>query len=289
MAGYREVRFAAGDGLSLYGRVYDGANSSLTPLLCLSGLTRNSKDFEALIPHIAGERRILTMDYRGRGQSSRAEDWNSYRPHIEADDAVKLLDHCGVSRAAILGTSRGGIVAMLMAVAHLDRIAGVLFNDIGPDIETAGLKRIRSYLGVGRVYANQDEAVAALKATNPGYDTLDEAQWLRMARAIFREENGQLVADYDERLSLTFPTLEEIEQGKVPALWDLFGLFSAMPISVLRGEHSDLLSPRIVSRMAELHPALDQATVRDRGHIPLLDEPQSLAVVERWLRRVDQG
>jgi pimeloyl-ACP methyl ester carboxylesterase len=287
MPSYREVRFAAADGLTLYARDYNSAPAGKTPVLCLAGLTRNSKDFEPVIPHMAGHRRVITLDFRGRGQSGRAKDWTTYRPDIETEDAVQLLRHLNVPSAAILGTSRGGIVALVMAAKYKDRISGVLFNDIGPDIETAGLLRIRTTIDQrARVHA-WPEAITMLKATNPGYEALSEALWERMARAIFRDESGLPVSDFDPRLSMTFPPAEDIASGKVPALWPLFELLKDVPVSVLRGEHSDLLSPRIVNEMGRRHPALDAVTVMDRGHVPLLDEPESLAAVSRWLERID--
>ena len=289
MAVYGDVWFEASDALTLYARDYNRAAADRIPVLCLAGLTRNSKDFEPIVPLIERQRRVLTLDYRGRGRSSYAEDWSTYRPEIEADDAVRLLDHLNVPRAAILGTSRGGIVAMVMAAKHKERISGMLLNDIGPEIEPAGLIRIRKMIDQRPNITNWREAIEVLKSANPGYETLGDSQWQQMARAIFRDEEGRPVYDFDVRLGLSFPSMEDIVLGKVPDLWMLFDLFKDVPVSVLRGEHSDLLSERIVGEMATHHPNLDAVTVRDRGHIPLLDEPESTAGVLRWLDRVDQA
>jgi pimeloyl-ACP methyl ester carboxylesterase len=287
MAAYSDVWFQAGDGLRLFARDYHQAGTARIPVLCLAGLTRNSRDFEPAVPQLARQRRVITLDYRGRGRSDRAEDWTTYRPEIEADDALRLLQHLNVAKAAILGTSRGGIVAMVMAAKAGERIAGVLFNDIGPEIEAAGLMRIRQSIDQRGNVAGWDDAVAMLKATNPGYDTLTDRQWLQMARAVYRDEGGRPVSDFDPRLGRTLPPAEDIAAGKVPALWPLFELLADRPVSVLRGEHSDLLSNRIVQEMARRHPALEAVTVRDRGHVPLLDEPEATAAILRWLERVD--
>ncbi len=287
MLPFGDVWFEAADGLKLFARDYNQAPAGRAVILCLAGLTRNSKDFEPVIPHLARRHRVITMDYRGRGRSAHAEEWATYRPEIEASDAVRLLDHLNVPRAAILGTSRGGIVAMVMAAKHIDRLGGVFFNDIGPEIEPAGLIRIRKMIDQRSSMSNWDAAIDTLKAGNPGFETLTAAQWDRMARAIFRDENGQPVHDFDIRLGLTFPSMEDIAGGKVPALWMLFDLLKDLPVSVLRGEHSDLLSQRIVDDMTAHHPAVDAVMVRDRGHVPFLDEPESVAAILRWLDRVD--
>jgi len=288
MALYSDVWFESSDGLKLYARDYNAqAPAGKCAVLCLAGLTRNCRDFEPLIPHIAGQRRVIAMDYRGRGRSANADDWNSYHPSIEAADTLRLLDHLAVPSVAIIGTSRGGIVAMVMAAQAIDRIAGVLFNDIGPVIDAAGLLRIRHNLDEVETISSWAGAIARLKATNPGYETLSDEQWERMARAIFRDMDGQPVLDFDARLGLTFPSAEDITSGKLPPAWGLFDLLKDVPVSVLRGEHSDLLSVQTVAEMAAHHPGLDATTVRNRGHIPLLDEPESLAAVRRWLALVD--
>jgi pimeloyl-ACP methyl ester carboxylesterase len=289
MPPYSEVWFDAADGLRLFARDYNQAAVGKTPVLCLAGLTRNSKDFEAAMPLLARQRRVVALDNRGRGRSSYAEDWSTYRPEIEAEDAARLLQHLNIARAGILGTSRGGINAMLLAAKSKERIAGVLFNDIGPEIETAGLLRIRQLIDRRVPVSTWADAIEAIKANSPGYVNLSESQWETMARAIFRDDNGRPAYDFDARLGLIFPSLEDIVGGKVPALWGLFDLLKDVPVTVLRGEHSDLLSERIVAEMAKHHPTLDTVTVRDRGHIPLLDEPESVAAVIRWLERIDQA
>lgn len=249
------------------------------PLLCLAGLTRNSLDFEPLAEGLGEPRRVIALDYRGRGRSQYAADPSSYTPHHELADSIALLDWLSLSRVCVIGTSRGGIIAMLMAALHPERIAGAVLNDIGPKLEMPGLLRIANLLRERRIYGSWLEAAASLKVTNPGISGLSEADWEAFARRIFREESGRLTANFDPRLCETFPSLEDIESGRITELWELFGALKAKPCAVLRGENSDLLSPATVRRMAMLHPRLICVTVESRGHVPFLDEPESLAAI----------
>lgn len=284
---FTEHFVTAEDGTRLYARDYAPvAGKGLTPVICLPGLTRNAKDFEALAPALAAERRVLSFDFRGRGKSGRA-DPATYRPDQEVADTLAVLDHLGIERFAIVGTSRGGIVAMVMAARALPRMAGVLFNDIGPKIDVAGLLRIQSYLGGDPQLTSWADAVAALKATNPGFPGLTEAQWMTFARRVFRDENGLPCADYDAGLAQNFPSAEDIKAGKMPELWALLEMMADVPAAVLRGQHSDLLSEETVARMKQMHRNLAATTVRDRGHVPFLDEPDATAAIAEWLARVD--
>ena len=273
------------DDVSIYARDYPAASTS-TPVICLPGLTRNAKDFETVAPHMARHRRVICIDFRGRGRSSHT-DPATYRPDVELADTLALLDHLNIHRVAVLGTSRGGVVAMLMAAKALDRLAGVMFNDIGPRIDKAGLIRIRTYLGGDPQFTSWDHAVTALKATNPGFASLTQDEWMTFARRVFRDENGLPRADYDAGLTRNFPSVEDIEAGKVPELWALLDLMANLPATVLRGEHSDLLSAATVAEMQGRLPGLSAVTVKARGHVPFLDEPESLAAIDRWLDRVD--
>ena len=285
---FTEHFVSAADGTSLYARDYAPlADKGLTPVVCLPGLTRNAKDFETIAPALAVDRRVLALDFRGRGKSGWADPL-TYRPDQEVTDTLHVLDHLGVGRFAIIGTSRGGIVAMVMAARALPRMAGVLFNDIGPRIDVEGLLRIRSYLGGDPQFDDWAAAVAAIKATNPGFPGLSEAEWLGFARRVFREDNGRPRADYDPGLARNFPSAEDIRAGKMPELWALLDLMADVPSAVLRGEHSDLLSAETVARMQRHHRALAAVTVPDRGHVPFLDEPASKAAIAEWLARVDR-
>ena len=283
---FAEHFVSAADGTQLYVRDYAAGHSGLVPIVCLPGLTRNAKDFETIAPALAQTRRVLAFDFRGRGRSGRA-DPATYRPDQEVADTLLALVTLGIERFAIIGTSRGGIAAMVMATRALPRMAGVLFNDIGPRIDKAGLLRIRTYLGTDPQFADWAEAVAALKSSNPGFGTLSEADWLAFARRVYREVNGVPRADYDPGLSQNFPSVADIEAGKMPELWALLDMMADVPSLVLRGEHSDLLSAEIVAGMHQHHRRLQSATVRARGHVPFLDEPESVSAIAQWLSVVD--
>ena len=283
---FAEHFVSAADGTQLYVRDYAANRSGLVPVVCLPGLTRNAKDFETIAPALAQTRRVLAFDFRGRGRSGRA-DPATYRPDQEVADTLLALDTLGIERFAIIGTSRGGIAAMVMAARALPRMAGVLFNDIGPRIDKAGLLRIRTYLGTDPQFADWAEAVTALKSSNPGFETLSETEWLAFARRVYREVNGVPRADYDPGLAQNFPNVADIEAGKMPELWALLDMMANVPSLVLRGEHSDLLSADIVAGMHQHHRRLQSVTVRERGHVPFLDEPESLAAIAQWLAVVD--
>ncbi|MGE0237556.1 MAG: alpha/beta fold hydrolase [Parvibaculaceae bacterium] len=282
---HRDVPFTSADGLALHGRDYP-ASGDATPILCLAGLTRSSRDFEPLAQWLGGTRRLVTMDYRGRGRSAHAADPLTYRPDVELADALRLLDHLGIERVNIIGTSRGGIIAMIMAAQYPQRLTGVLLNDVGPVIERSSLLRIRSYLGKALAFTNWDDAVNALKDSNPGFESLSEAEWLSFARRVFIEKDGRISHDYDLRLAQTFPTDEEIAKADSPDLWPLFDMLMAFPVMVLRAENSDLLSAATVAQMKKRHPRLAAQTIRNRGHVPFLDEPDAKAAIRAWLEIV---
>ncbi|MGE0008026.1 MAG: alpha/beta fold hydrolase [Parvibaculaceae bacterium] len=279
---HRDVHFTSSDGLALYGRDYPASGDG-TPVLCLAGLTRSSRDFEPLAQWLGGRRRIVTLDYRGRGRSAHADDPSTYRPDIELADALRLLDRLGIERVNVIGTSRGGIIAMIMAAQYPQRLKGVLLNDVGPVIERASLLRIRSYLGKAAAYETWDDAVIALRDRNPGFEKLSDAEWLSFARRTFIEKDGRISHDYDLRLARTFPTDEEIAKADSPDLWPLFDALRAFPATVLRAENSDLLSAGTVARMKKRHPRLAARTIRDRGHVPFLDEPAARSAITAWL------
>ena len=284
---YQPVHFQTGDGLELFARDYSPLHSTLTPLLCLPGLTRNSKDFETIAPWLAQARRVIAPDFRGRGLSQYASDPASYRPDIELVDVISLLSFLKVDRVAIVGTSRGGIVGMLMAAFFRDRLAGLFLNDVGPELDSSGLLRIRSYLGVQIEFASWEMAVANMKSTNIGFDSLGSDEWQAFARRVFKTENGLPRIDYDPALLLTFPDVEDITAGRVANLWELFGKIENLPVSVVRGEHSDLLSAATVAAMKQKNAALDATAIPQRGHAPFLDEALAKDALVRWLARVD--
>ena len=246
------------------------------PVLCLPGLTRNSKDFETIAPWLAQKRRVISVDFRGRGLSQYAKDSASYRPDIELGDAIALLNFLNVDRVAVLGTSRGGIVGMLMAALHRDRVAGLFLNDIGPEIEPAGLLRIRRYLGVQVEFDSWDEAIVSLKSNKSGFESLTAGEWQAFARRVFKIVNGLPRLDYDVALATTFPPVEEITAGRIAPLWEIFACTAGLPVSVLRGEHSDLLSSETVEAMKQRNGrALLALSESQMLHSPNLSLPGS--------------
>jgi pimeloyl-ACP methyl ester carboxylesterase len=286
-SGYSPVHFQTDDGLRLFARDYPSPQPGLTPLLCLPGLTRNSKDFEPIAPWLAQTRRVIAADFRGRGLSHYAGDPASYRPDVELIDAIALLNHLKIDRVAVIGTSRGGIVGILMAAFFHDRLGGLFLNDVGPELDRRGLLRIRNYLGVQSEFTSWDAAVADLKSNNRGFESLTDDEWQAFARRVFKPVNGQPRIDYDPALLHAFPSVEDITAGRVANLWEFFGKTGDMPVSVVRGEHSDLLSAATVAAMKQRNAALDATTVPKRGHAPFLDEEAAKAALTRWLARVD--
>ena len=286
---YQPVFYQSADGLTLFARDYGSAGFSKMPVLCLPGLTRSSKDFVTVTGWLSRHRRVIAADFRGRGRSQYSPDAMTYRPVVELADTITLLDHLKLDRVAVIGTSRGGIVAMLMGALHRPRLAGVLLNDVGPRLEAAGLLRIRSYLGVRASMNSWDAAVAGLKRTNPGFLNLSDEAWHAFAHRLFVDRNGVPELDYDAGLAQTFPSLDEITAGKAAELWELFNSLKGLPVSVLRGENSDLLNAETVWEMKSSVEELDATTIPDRGHVPFLDETESTSAIRRWLMRVDEN
>lgn len=247
------------------------------PLLCLAGLTRGMADFDVLAPHLP-PLRLIRMDYRGRGASDRTGA-ATYTLMQEAEDALALLDHLGVERAAILGTSRGGLIGMLLGATARARVAGLMLNDVGPVIERAGLTRILAYLGRPPGPRTHQEMAAAL-ARSPGFAGVPAARWLEEARRLWIETPDGLALPYDPALREGF---EAAYTGPPADLWPLFDACAGLPVGVIRGAGSDLLSPATVAEMQRRRPDLITAEVPGRGHVPFLDEPEALAAITAFL------
>ncbi len=251
-------------------------------LLCLPGLTRNMDDFEPVLEHYRDRARVIRLDFRGRGASDTA-DPATYNPPQEARDVLALLDHLGLSRACILGTSRGGLVALMLAVMGRDRLSGVIFNDIGPDIMPEGLANIMEYIGIPPAFASLAEAAAAMPALYAGvFANVTAAQWADFARRIWREEGGKLYLRYDPRLrDAVAPAFAP--DFKAPDLWPLFDALASLPLGLIRGAHSNILSAATASEMRRRRPDMAFAELADRGHVPFLDESDARAVINTVL------
>jgi pimeloyl-ACP methyl ester carboxylesterase len=282
VAPYRERRLAAQDGLSLYYRDYGDPLSRRLPLICLTGLTRNSADFADLADRHADERRILCLDYRGRGRSAYDSDWRNYDPRIYVSDIVHLLAANDVDRAVIVGTSMGGVLTMALAVLKPTALAAAVLNDIGPDVIPGGLVRIMGYIGTDQPQPDWPTAVRYLQKLLPTLSIRSDEGWLKMAKATFREGDDSLL-HFDWDVKLAKPLLAQ--SGGVPDLWPFFSALRRVPTLVLRGALSDVLSPETFQRMALVKPDLERVTVPNSGHAPTLNEPEAAAAIDAFIRR----
>jgi pimeloyl-ACP methyl ester carboxylesterase len=286
MDGFLERSFTSRDGLALYYRDHPGPTPSGVTALCLHGLTRNSRDFEALAPRLAGARRVLCADVRGRGRSARDPDPTRYVPATYAADVIELLAHAGESRVAIVGTSMGGILALLLAALRPGVVAGVVLNAVGPVVDAAGVARIAGYVGKASEAPSWDAAAQAVRALNaPFFPEFRHEDWLRFARRTFRMcDDGLLRPDYDPAIAAATRS-----GGAVPAdLWSFFAALATIPTLVIRGELSDILSEDTLREMAARKPDLETLRVARRGHAPTLDEPECVSAIERFLKKLDR-
>ncbi|WP_138934383.1 alpha/beta fold hydrolase [Roseovarius arcticus] len=271
-------RFESADGLSLH-FVDEGSGPAI---LCLAGLTRNAGDFRFVLPFLSGYR-VIRMDYRGRGKSDYADDITTYSVMQEAADAIALLDHLGIERATILGTSRGGLIAMLLAATHPQRLAGAILNDIGPEIAPGGLDRIMEYVGKRPEFADYDAAADGLKAAQEArFPGVSRDRWRLHAEALWVEREDGLDLRYDPRLRDAL--IGQAGVGPAPDLWELWDAAAQLPLTVLHGENSDLLNADILARMQARAPDMRAVTVPNRGHVPFLDEAEALDAVLAHLK-----
>lgn len=291
MAGFTEHHVTAADGLSLYFRDYpavlQAGSSPRTPVLCLPGLTRNSRDFDQLASHLASDigRRVLTLDFRGRGRSAYDEQWRNYRPEIYVRDVLALLDAVRLRSVVVIGTSLGGIVGMFLASAQRDRVTGLVLNDIGPELETAGMLRIAGSAGTARPVTSWLDAAADARLANAqAYPDFTEADWLDFAHRVYREDSpGCIVRDVDPNVGRALREPGGAPTGAVPGFWAAFDTLRGVPLLCLRGELSDLLSRETVAQMADRHGSMQSREIPRRGHAPTLDEPESREAVDAFL------
>jgi pimeloyl-ACP methyl ester carboxylesterase len=279
-----DIFFTAADGTRLHAVAHLGV-SSKCPLVCLPGLTRSTRDF-APVFELVKNRDIIAFDFRGRGQSAWA-DSESYRPDVELTDTLAFLDHLSVGRVAVLGTSRGGLVGMLMAATARDRIAGLMLNDIGPVIEVDGLKRIAGYVGKTVRFPSWDAAAMALAWSSAGFEKMSHDDWLAAARVIYADVDGLPATDHDPGLARKFPSIEKIETDGVPDMWSIAPALQDLPLGLLHGSGSDLLSRETIVKFQSLCPTLVATDIPDRGHVPFLNEPTSQQAILNWLGVVD--
>src|SRR5664280_2816960 len=282
---------SAPDGLRLHARCYGARSAPTLPVVCLPGLARTAADFEALAEALSSDesrpRRVIALDYRGRGQSEYDRDPAHYNFQVELADLLAVMAALDAARAILIGTSRGGILAMLLAAVRPSAIAGVVLNDIGPLIEPKGLIRIKGYVGKlpqPRTFEEGGEILRRL--FDAQFPKLGPDDWLASAQRAFRQENGALVPTYDVKLA---KTLEGVDFEKpFPPLWQQFDALKDTPVMVIRGANSDILSPATVEAMRARRSNLETIEVPDQGHTPLLAEADVIARIANFARRCDE-
>ncbi|HJS11448.1 alpha/beta hydrolase [Sphingopyxis sp.] len=273
------------DGVRLHARVYAGpeGSESAPPLLCMPGLARNARDFEDLAPHVAQYRKVIVIEFRGRGESAFAKDPMTYVPLTYVQDVVAMLGELGIERFAAIGTSLGGLVAMLLAAALPGRLVGAVLNDVGPELQTAGLERIRDYIGAGGSQPTWMHAARAFAELNgavyPGYEIHD---WLRLTKRTHRlTAEGRIVTDYDKQIAAPL----RVPGGGDAAmdLWPVYRALGDVPLMILRGELSDILARSAGEKMVAELPRARMVEVPGVGHAPTMDEPAARAAIDAWV------
>ena len=286
---FRDFHFTAEDGLRLHGRDYPpaGTGTPRLPLVCLPGLSRNARDFHLFARHAAqhptAARRVVALDYRGRGGSDRDANPANYNVGVECRDVVSACAALGLERSIFVGTSRGGLILHVMAATRPDLIAAAVLNDIGPEIESAGLAEIRDYLSRPSEASSYDEAADNLaRLHGAAFPALARADWLDMAQALNTERDGKIVPDFDAALVAPFHAIDYSKP--LPTLWPQFALLAKTPLLAIRGEHSRLLSPAVLARMAE--GGARTVIAPGQGHAPLLHHPGILPAALAFLETV---
>jgi pimeloyl-ACP methyl ester carboxylesterase len=287
--GYADLFVSASDGLRLYARDYGSSSSREVPVVCLPGLARTSEDFHELALALStGERarRVLALDYRGRGRSDWDKAWRNYDVRVELEDTLQVLTAAGIEEAVFIGTSRGGLITMGLSAVRPALLRGAVLNDIGPVIDGKGLVRIRGYVGKLPTPRTFEEAADVLRhVMGAQFPAFTRADWIRMARGTWRDSDNQLVPLYDRNL---MKTLESIDiEAPLPVLWHLFEGLRSVPVLALRGAHSDLLSPETLDAMRQAHPDLQAIEVPGQGHAPML-EGSLLETIARFIAAIGE-
>jgi len=279
----RSIEFtSAGGNLKLHAE-QQGADNAPVSVLCLHGLTRNSSDFEFLAPHLSSRYRVITADQRGRGKSAWDPDSARYHPGTYVADMFVLLDRLAIERVVLIGTSMGGLMAMIMGAMRPSRIQGMVLNDIGPEVPATGLQRLRTTLGERNAPATWPEASEQAKRMNSiAFPDYGAADWDAFARRTYAEDSsGRPVRAFDPAI---LKGLENTDPTAVPPdLWSLWPQLKSLPILAIRGALSDIISVEILASMAARHPNLQTVTVPNRGHAPMLDEPIAVAAIDTFL------
>ena len=282
MRSFKDYFFQTTDGLRLYARDYPGPDANAPVLLCLHGLTRNSKDFASLAEALASDFRVVVPEQRGRGLSDYAEDLSRYSLLQYVEDMQGLIVELGLQRLSVVGTSMGGLMTFALNALSPGLIERAVINDIGPEIAQAGLDRIKSYVGVAGPFEDWEEATAYLSSiTAEIFPDWTDAQWSDFARQCYIEREGQIVIDYDPRIAT--PLATQSSDTEAETLWSLFEAMASVPSLLVRGELTDLLSPECVARMQKMHPSMEVLSVPNVGHAPMLNEPGVTEAIRRFL------
>ena len=288
MQNWSDIRFTARDGLRLYARHYAVPGSTRRPVLCLAGLTRNGRDFHDLATALASAddagRDVYTLDCRGRGNSEHDPDWKNYSLLVEVNDALDFMTMRGLHGAAVIGTSRGGLLAMTIAVLRPAAIGAAVLNDIGPVVEREGLARIVAYVGRMPLPADWPSATALVRELSQRqFTAVPDAQWAEVARAWFNERDGHPAPGYDANLARAMSLVE----GPIPELWPQFSALARVPVLVIRGQNSDILSATTLAEMRARHSRLNTLTVPGQGHAPLLKDAPTIGAIAEFLAAAD--
>jgi pimeloyl-ACP methyl ester carboxylesterase len=280
----------APDGLRLHARDYGGRCSQRLPVVCLPGLSRTAEDFEVLATAVASDaatpRRVLALDYRGRGLSEYDRNPNNYAIPVELADVIAVIVALGVAPAIIIGTSRGGLLAMALAAHRPAALAGAVLNDIGPVIEARGLMRIKGFVGkLAEPHSFEEGADILRRVADGQFPNLGAADWLAAARRGWREKNGRLIPTYDPALAHNLAGINA--ERPIGAMWPQFEALARVPVMVIRGTNSDILSSETVDAMKARHPAMEVLVVPDQGHAPLLVEPDIIASIRQFAAKCD--
>jgi pimeloyl-ACP methyl ester carboxylesterase len=279
---FRERTISAQDGLALYIRDYGDPVSERTPLLCLTGLTRNSSDYHVFASHRSTDRRVIALDYRGRGRSAYDPDWRNYKPETYISDIRHVLAATNCHHVVAVGTSLGAMLTLGMGAAMPGALAGAILNDAGPELDPAGIARILDYVGDETAFDDWQAAAARVKELFPSLPITTKEGWRDLAERTFRtREDGKLVYDWDTAIVKNLREMKEL-----PDLWALFHGLRNVPVLALRGETSDVLSTATFERMGEGMPKLTRVTVPGVGHVPSMEEPEAKQAIDAFLEAV---
>ncbi|MFM7084648.1 MAG: alpha/beta fold hydrolase [Hyphomicrobium sp.] len=290
------IFFIQRNGLRLHAAHYyptssfsDSSVSFQRPLICLPGLTRNTKDFDALAQTLSSghkPRHVYALDSRGRGLSEHDPDWRNYNVITEMQDVIDFIFTYGLEKSAILGTSRGGLIAMFLAAAQPSILGPILLNDIGPIIDIEGLSRIALYVGRTPLPHSWSDAANLIKKIHmKSFPALPETEWAGIAKQLFNENNGRPSPAYDANLSYV---ISEMNKDPPPKLWDQFEALKPFPLMVMRGSHSDILSQETVAEMRLRHPNMIDIIVEGQGHAPWLRDKETITEIRHFLETTDR-